>query len=120
METTELIAQKKNFLKTIHDNLELWDGSLENATYILEKNEEKYEKLREIDHRLPREILEETQKEWQPQFHEMVKKQNKLMAVMTQEREYLKKQLAQLGKKNKVVSNYIAMQKKSLFVEKDY
>jgi len=120
METSKYFTEKLNVFHTIQETLENWDGSLEQAVEVLKKNEQHFKKMQALDNQLSAEEQKAFQTQHRTELQEMVEKQQQLMAVIQEEQTHLKKQLGQLGKKNKVVSNYMAIQKKSLFVEKDF
>lgn len=121
MENQEsLILQKKGLMEEIVKNLSKWDKSPEQAMNILLKNKETIDAMQVIDQKLTEEELASYNREHHGQWQEIISKQEELNQLIIEEKNMIEKQLIQMGRKDKVVSNYINLQKESAFIEKEY
>lgn len=116
---SELQSQKVLLIEEVSESLEQWDGSSENAVEVLASNEPRFIRMKEIDQELPQFVLNEMKEKLQEQWTEILTNQRKLIRCIQRDKMQLQNQMNQVGKKDKVVSSYIAMKKSSLFVDKD-
>lgn len=116
----ELIQQKETLMNEIANKLSSWDQSTDEALQILTENNEAIELMRTIDTQLTeaeRLSYNETHKEvWK----KIVDMQEVLNQFIRSERDKTEEQLVQMGKKEKIVSNYIDIQKESGFIRRNY
>lgn len=120
MNISDVKEQKAVLLQVIQNNLESWDKTAEDAVRIFEANQLEFEKLQELEIELLEDEAVELNSQFKNQLEAILTKQQELLQVVAEEKKHIQNQLSQLGQKNKVVSNYIAMQNKSLFIEKNY
>lgn len=118
--TTIALEEKNKIILEIEQRLNNWDGTVEDALLALEENEEKFIQLREIDQRISITDLQCNQKKMKAHWENILEKQNELLTDIQEGKKRLNTQFEQFSKKDKVVSNYIALQNKSIFIEKDF
>lgn len=120
MNISDMKEQKSVLLQVIQNNLDAWDETADGAVQIFEANQPKFEKLQELEAGLSVEDAAELNVLFKDQLEVILENQQKLLETVAEEKQHIQEQLGQLGQKNKVISNYIAMQNKSLFVERNY
>lgn len=119
-ETTKYLNEKEQLIESIAEQLNSWDSTVESALTILETNNETIQQLIVVDKKIPDNALEEFNKKNHDQWAELLNTQKKLMQVVQEAQTETQQQLKQISNKEKVVSSYISLQNKSMFIEKDY
>lgn len=116
----ELIQEKEILMSQVLNQLMNWDQSLDEALRILTENNESIEHMRTLDMQLTeieRLSYNETHQEiWK----EIIKIQKILNKFIQKQKDKTKEQLVQMGKKEKIVSNYIDIQKETGFIKRNY
>ena len=116
----ELSQQKEIFMSDIVSQLSNWDQTTDEALRILAENNETFELMRTIDGQLTeaeRVSYNETHKEvWK----KIIQMQEELNGFIRSEKDKTEEQLIQMGNKEKIVSNYINIQKESGFIRRNY
>lgn len=115
-----LILEKDRIVNELHQRLVNWDESPVEALEILEINNEAIESMQKIDDELTKDALNEYNKKNMKTWEEIIAKQKELAQSIRTEKDKVEEQLVQMGKKDKVVSNYISLQNKSAFIEENY
>lgn len=116
----ELIQQKKILMNDILNQLSSWDQSTDEALRILTENNQTIELMRKVDTQLTeveRIGYNETHKE---AWKKIIQMQEELNIFIRSEKNKTEEQLIQMGNKEKIVSNYIDIQKESGFIGKNY
>lgn len=116
----DLTEEKNQLMDEMLDYLSSWDESVEEALQIVEKNRLFIESMQNLDKLLTNEELKRYNQAHQEKWEELIKKQKELRTAIFSRKDILEKQLVQMGRKDKIVSNYIRLQKESVFIEKDY
>lgn len=119
-DTTQFLNKKKDLIANISNQLKSWDNTVEHAMEILEINNENFQKLQVIDKKIPDDILEEFNAKINTHWLELLSIHQNLMQVIQENQREIQKQLVQINNKEKVVSNYMSLQNKSIFIESDY
>lgn len=119
-ETTLFLNKKRLLIGDIAEQLESWDFTVEHAITILETNNETFQQMIVIDQKIPAGTLELLNAEINEQWVRLLHTHQKLVQTIQEEKTEIQKQLVQISNKEKVVSNYISLQNKSIFIEKDY
>lgn len=119
-EKNEYLKQKENVILDITNQLISWDNSVEHALQILEENDHKFSQLRELDQNVSEDELRVFNEDYRNHWQKMINMQQELMQFIQKSQVENQQQLAQIDNKNKVVSNYMAIKNKSIFIEKDY
>lgn len=116
----KLIQQKEKLMSDIEKQLASWDQSVNEALRILTENNEKFELLRTIDSQLTEAERVSYNKKHKEVWNNIIQMQEKLNNFIRLEKDKTEKQLVQMGKKEKIVSNYIDIQKESGFIKRNY
>lgn len=114
------MEEKNRLMDEMLDYLSSWDESVEEALQIVEKNRLFIESMKNLDKLLTDEELKRYNQTHQEKWEEIIEKQKELRTVIFSRKDILEKKLVQMGKKDKIVSNYISLQKDTAFIEKDY
>lgn len=117
---TFLILEKESLMTELLVNLSQWDESMDEAVKIMNKNNQLIQAMQEMDKELTKEILDEYNKKHKGTWQEIISEQEKLNKVIRAQKYKVEEQLIQLGKKDKVISNYISLQENSVFIEENY
>lgn len=120
MNQTEFIQEKEQLMNEMLNQLSSWNQGSEEAFQILATNDEAIERMRVIDKQLTNDQLTAYNEKHQDVWATIIQKQKTLNEWIRSERQKTSEQLTQMGKKEKVVSSYIGLQKKSIFIEKNY
>lgn len=120
MEVTEFLEKKQTILNQIHDNLKSWNDSYKGAQAILEENEGHFQVLRSLDEQLAEAEARRLNVRFEGQWCELLEMQREVLACVQEERQEIQGNVNQVSNKEKIVSNYIALQEKSIFVERDF
>lgn len=116
----DYLRRKKDLMLEIASTLDNWNESVEDALKILEENNKRFKKLAEIDIKLSDDELETFNKESKKDWKVILKKQKELTMCIREEHKKVQEQLSQVSNKQKIVTNYISLKEKSIFVEEDY
>lgn len=114
------LTQKENLILDITNHLISWDNTEEHALQILDDNDEKFKSLRALDAQVSEEDLKAFNEKYSNHWQKLINIQQGLMQAIAKSQTENQDQLAQLDNKSKVVSNYMAVKNKSIFIEKDY
>lgn len=118
VEQTDLIQNKVLLLKCIEQAYKQWDGSAKQAVQILSDNEQLFQQLKEIDEQLSERTKSDFSAKQQSNWKTLIEEHKKMVETIKEEKVNLFKQMEQVNKKDKIVSNYID-KKQSLFVDRD-
>lgn len=116
----ELIQQKEILMNDMLNQLSHWDESTEEALRILAENDEAIKLMREIDQKLTMNEQVAYNEKQQVVWEEIIQKQEDLLEFIKEEKKRTAEQLVQMGNKEKIVSNYIGLQKESAIIGKNY
>lgn len=119
-EVQELLNQKENLILEITNRLINWDNSVDDAISILEGNDRRFHQMKKLDLKIPDDQLMSFNERYKEHWLRILNLQQELMKKIEEEKIYTQEQLSQIDNKQKVVSNYIALKNKSIFIEKDY
>lgn len=111
---TDTMIDIDQILDEMLDEFKKYDGSVESGVEIIESNQIRIDKLKDIFEKKDIDLST-----YQSKMEMVLKKQSKLFQSLEIEKEELLKMLQQIGKKNKVVSSYMSKNKKPIFVDKD-
>lgn len=114
------INKKEHLILEILNQLLNWDHSLEHALVILKENDGRYSNLKAIDVAISEEEASKFNESYKDTWLKIINMQKELMDLVQKEQNQIQEQLTQIDNKEKVVSNYMSLSKKSIFVEKDY
>lgn len=116
----EQLNKKEHLILEITNQLINWDQSLNHAVEILTKNDERFKKLKALDQVISDEELIEFNEKYKDNWLKIFNMQQELMDLVQKEQNQIQEQLVQIDNKKKVVSNYMSLTNKSIFIEKDY
>lgn len=116
----KLLIQKENLILDITNHLISWDGSSEHAVAILNDNDLKFQQLIELDTQLSDDELTVFNEKYRNHWQKMLVTQQELMQEINSSKNKNQQQLSQIDKKEKIVTNYMTIKNKSIFIEKDY
>lgn len=116
----EQLNKKEHLILEITNQLINWDNSLNHAVEILKKNDERFNQLTALDEVISDEHLAEFNEKYKDNWMNIFNMQQELMNLVQKEQNQIQEQLVQIDNKKKVVSNYMSLSNKSIFVEKDY
>lgn len=116
----KMTSQKRELLLEMLGNVRKWNRDVEVAKEILNKNETIIKEMVLIDVKLPEEELKQFNQEFAADWQEIIEKQLEMQLSIREEKNKIEQQLIQMGKKKQVSSHYIALQNKSIFIEKNY
>lgn len=116
----KLLIQKENLILDITNHLISWDGSSEHAATILSDNDKKFQQLIELDAQLTDDEITEFNEKYRNHWQKMVVTQQELMQEIDSSKVINQQQLSQIDNKQKIVTNYMSIKNKSIFIEKDY
>lgn len=119
-EVNKLLNQKENLILEITNQLMTWDDTADHAMYLLAENDQNFTQMKEIDDGIPEEQLISFNEKYKEHWLRIINMQQALMKTVEDEKTHTQEQLAQINQKQKVVSNYMSVKNKSIFVEKDY
>lgn len=119
MEVTEFLEKKQKIIKQLSDNLKGWNDSYEGAQAILEENERHFQDLRVLDGLMSESEVRRLNGRFEKEWRVLLELQREVMACVEEERQSVQENINQISKKEKIVSNYISLQKKSIFVERN-
>lgn len=114
----QLLQKKNDLLKSINSQYKQWDGSVEKAVKIINRNETLFQQLKEIDDHLSEKTKSFFSDKNQVKWQETIQEHKKMLYKIHYEKNQLLEQMQQVNKKDNVVSNYID-KKQSLFVDRD-
>lgn len=114
------LKEKENLLLGITNQLIGWDHSVDHALVILSENDEKFAQMQELDQQIPETELKAFNEKYNQHWQKLINLQQELMQAVQKGQTETQGQLSQIDKKNKVVSNYMQVKNKSIFIEKDY
>ncbi len=120
MKENKLLNQKELLILEITNQLINWDRTVDRAVTILEENDQRFNQLRELDQHISDEELDEFNKKYKNNWLNILNMQQELLKAIQSEQAQTQQQLSQIDQKQKVVSNYMALKKNSIFIEKDY
>lgn len=120
IEVHELLNQKENLILEIINLLINWDNSVDGAINILEGNDQRFHQMKKIDTKIPEAKLLAFNERYKEHWLRILNLQQELMKTIEKEQLHTQEQLAQIDNKQKVVSNYMSLKNKSIFIEKDY
>jgi len=115
-----LLAKRDQFIKNIEEGINGWEGSVEEAVKIVEKNQTHFKNLESLDKEL-RAISHPSiySKEYEDRLKDILQAQKELIGKIKAKKESLLHGMKQLKKKEKVINNYISQDKRSIFIDKD-
>ena len=119
-EVKKLLNQKENLILEIINQLMTWDDTVDHAMHLLAENDQNFNQLKEIDAGISEEELITFNGKYKEHWLRIINLQQELMKTVEDEKTHTQEQLAQIDQKQKVVSNYMTVKNKSIFVEKDY
>jgi len=120
IEVPELLNQKENLILEITNQLINWDNSVDDAICILKGNDQRFQQMKKLDSKIPDGQLMNFNERYKEHWLRILNLQQGLMQAIEKEQVYTQEQLAQIDNKQKVVSNYMSLKNKSIFIEKDY
>lgn len=116
----DLLKEKEQLVDEILENLSNWNKNSDEAITILKKNNKIIAFMQKIDENLSVHEKDIQKHQQQKKMTKIIEKQKEMIAFLSTEKEIKREQLIQISSKEKVVSNYINLQKKSAFVKKNY
>lgn len=119
-EVNKLLTQKENLILEITNQLMTWDATADHGIHLLAENDRKFNQMKEIDVGIPEEQLIAFNEKYKEHWLRIINLQQELMKTVEEEKTHAQEQLAQIDQKQKVVSNYMTVKNKSIFLEKDY
>lgn len=115
-----LVRKKESLMRRLSECLANWEDHGNDAFEVLEENNRIIQSMQEIDQQLTTEQLNEYNEIHAETWQAIITIQRKLVESVLTQKEKVQEQLVQIGQKDKIISNYISLQKNSVFVEKDY
>lgn len=111
-------SSRLEILNHLSQNLEMWDGSSEEANEIVEKNQTLLVKLKNVDRLLTDQGNGEYTKEEQKQVAAIIDGQKSLLAIIQKDRAAILDKMKQMNQKDKVVDNYYTSFQQPIFVDR--
>lgn len=116
----ELIQQKESLMNELLNQLSNWDNSTDEALRILIENNETIELMRTVDTQLTAADRISYNELHEKKWKKIIQMQEELTLFIRSEKDKTEEQLVQMGNKEKIVSNYIDIQKESGFIRRNY
>ena len=116
----ELLKEKESLLLEITNHLISWDRSTDLALLILSENDEKFKRLNQLDEQIPVDDLRTFNEKYRNHWQKLINTQQELTQAVQIGQDENQEQLSQIDNKEKIVSNYMTVKNKSIFIEKDY
>lgn len=116
----ELIQEKQILMNQLLNQLLNWDQSTEEALRILRENNETIELMCTVDVQLTEAERLSYNETHQEVWRKIIEMQKILNQFIQTEKNKTKEQLVQIGNKEKIVSNYIDIQKETGFIKRNY
>jgi len=117
---TQLLNEKKDLMTRISKALKQWDRTIEQAIIIFKENNLRFEEMKIIDQKIPKKTLKQFNEEHSKRWLHLISENQKMIQYIKREQAQIQNHLVQIDNKEKVVSSYMSLQNKSLFIEKDY
>ena len=118
--TKVLIDSRVEIVERLLGRLRSWDGIMESAVDLVERNQGDYDQLKCANEKLSKfNISTKDEQEYKEKLEELVKEQRKLSQALKRGQDNLLKGMKELGKKSKVMNSYISVNQGTIFVDKD-
>ena len=114
----EILRERELIVEVVLNNLKTWDGIAESGIRIIEENEKHLDKFKTLD-LLLKDIPIQYDEKYSEKMDEIIKSHKSLMDALILEQNQLVDLMQQVGKRDKVLHNYISIKKEPIFIDKD-
>lgn len=114
----ELLKERDESVDRILKNFKFWNGGIDEVIELFKENQEEMEKIDTLNLQLSRYPRAQND-EYILKIEKIIEEQKKIQTIIKETQDALLKNMQQLSKKDKVIKNYISIEKNSVFIDKD-